>query len=89
MQQQQCLRPLSSSPDRRAFGRAVRELRGRQGLSLSELGRRTLVHEAYLDALERAQVEPTLRIMVRLADGFGIRLSVLIARYERQLARAG
>lgn len=81
------LRPLTSSPDRRAFGRAVRELRGRQGLSLPELGRRTLVHERYLAAVEQAEVEPTLRVMVRLSDGFGIRLSVLVERYERQLAR--
>lgn len=84
--QRERLRPLTSSPDRRAFGRAVRELRGRQGLSLRELSGRTLVHERYLAAVEQAQVEPTLRVMVRLSDGFGIRLSVLVERYERQLA---
>jgi transcriptional regulator with XRE-family HTH domain len=81
------LRSPASSPDRRAFGRAVRELRARQGLSLAELGRRTLVHERYLAAVEQAQVEPSLRVMVRLSDGFGVRLSVLVERYERQLAR--
>ncbi|ADB51483.1 helix-turn-helix domain-containing protein [Conexibacter woesei] len=71
-----------TTADRLAFGRAVRELRGRRGMSLSELGRATLVHEGYLGAVERAEVEPTLRTMVRVAGGLGVPLSVLVERYE-------
>lgn len=79
-----------TTADRLAFGRAVRELRARRGMSLSELGRATLVHEGYLAAVERADVEPTLRTMVRIAGGLDVPLSVLVERYEaRRAAGAG
>lgn len=78
-----------TTADRLAFGRAVRELRGRRGMSLLELGHATLVHEGYLAAVERAEVEPTLRTMVRIAGGLGVPLSALVARYEAQRERAG
>jgi XRE family transcriptional regulator, regulator of sulfur utilization len=71
-----------TTADRLAFGRAVRELRARRGMSLRELGCATLVHEGYLAAVERAEVEPTLRAMVRIAAGLEVPLSALVERYE-------
>jgi transcriptional regulator with XRE-family HTH domain len=71
--------------ERRAFGLAVRELRARRGWSLGDLGERTLVHAAYLDAVERAEVEPGLRTMTRIAEGFELPLSLLIAHSEARL----
>lgn len=75
-----------TTAERVAFGRAVRELRGRRGMSLRELGRATLVHEEYLRAVEQAEVEPTLRTMARIAAGLELPLSALIARYEARRA---
>ncbi len=82
-------RPPRSTPppERRAFGRTVREQRGRAGLSLTELSERTLVHAGYLAAVERADVEPTLRTMTRIATGLEMPLSELVARWEQ--ARSG
>lgn len=71
--------------ERRAFGLAVRELRARRGWSLADLGARTLVHDAYLGAVERAEVEPALRTMTRIAEGLGMPLSVLVAHSEARL----
>lgn len=71
--------------ERRAFGLAVRELRARRGWSLAELGSRTLVHTAYLGAVERAEVEPGLRTMTRIAAGLGMPLSALVAHSEARL----
>lgn len=78
---------ISESPhaERRAFGAAVRELRGRRGWSLADLGARACVHEAYLRAVERAAVEPGLRTMARIAEGLELPLSALVAHSEARL----
>ncbi|HEY4280095.1 MAG TPA: helix-turn-helix transcriptional regulator [Conexibacter sp.] len=81
-------RPLRSTPppERRAFGRTVREQRGRAGISLVELSDFTRVDEGYLAAVERGDVEPTLRTMSRIAAGLEMPLSELVARWERQVS---
>lgn len=70
--------------ERVAFGAAVRELRGRRGLSLSQLGERAQIHDGYLRAVERAEVEPGLRTMSRIAAGLGVELSTLVVCAERR-----
>jgi transcriptional regulator with XRE-family HTH domain len=57
-------------------------------LSLAELGALTLVHDGYLAAVERAEVEPSLRTMARIATGLGLPLSRVVVRYEEWLAGA-
>jgi len=74
--------------ERRAFGAAVRELRGRRGLSLGELGARAQVHDGYLRAVERAEVEPGLRTMGRIAAALELPLSTLMVCAERRLWEA-
>lgn len=56
----------------------VRAARVRAGLSLEELGRRAQVSKGALVALEKAQGNPNLATLVRLADTLGISVSALM-----------
>jgi transcriptional regulator with XRE-family HTH domain len=80
--------PTALSADHRALGRAVLELRARRGLSQEELGFVCDIHRNYIGALERAEVNPTLRTLLRLTRGLALPLSGLVEVYERQLADA-
>ncbi len=71
---------------RLAFGAAVRELRARRGFSQEELGFRGCLHRNYVGAVERGEINPTLRVMLKLCDGLMVPLAELVAVYERQLA---
>jgi transcriptional regulator with XRE-family HTH domain len=70
----------------RALGRALRELRARRGLSQETLGKRARLHRNYIGAAERGELNPTLRTLLKMADGLALPLSELITVYERQLA---
>lgn len=70
----------------RALGRAVRELRARRGLSQEELGFRGLIHRNYVGAVERGEINPTMRVVMRLCHGLDVPLAELARVYERQLA---
>ncbi|THV24526.1 cupin domain-containing protein [Glycomyces paridis] len=56
----------------------VRTARTRAGLSLDELGRRAQVSKGALVALEKAQGNPNLATLVRLADTLGVSVSALM-----------
>ncbi|MCX5109435.1 XRE family transcriptional regulator [Streptomyces sp. NBC_00378] len=56
----------------------VRAARTRAGLSLDELSRRAQVSKGALVALEKAQGNPNLATLVRLADTLGISVSALM-----------
>jgi transcriptional regulator with XRE-family HTH domain len=72
-------------PHLRALGAAVRELRARRGLSQDQLGRAGRTHRNYIGAIERGEINPTLRVLLRVSDGLGIPLSELVCVYERQM----
>ncbi|OUC93781.1 helix-turn-helix domain-containing protein [Streptosporangium minutum] len=56
----------------------VRAARRRAGLSLEELGRRAQVSKGALVVLEKAQGNPNLATLVRLADTLGVSVSDLM-----------
>ncbi|MQM28242.1 helix-turn-helix domain-containing protein [Glycomyces albidus] len=56
----------------------VKAARTRAGLSLDELGRRAQVSKGALVALEKAQGNPNLATLVRLADTLGVSVSALM-----------
>ena len=62
----------------RTVARNVRAARTRAGLSLEELSRRSQVRKGALVALEKAQGNPNLATLVRLADTLGISVSALM-----------
>jgi len=71
---------------RLAFGAAVRELRARRGLSQEALGIRGRLHRNYVGAVERGEINPTFRVILKLCDGLDVPMAELVAVYERQLA---
>lgn len=62
----------------RTVAHNVRAARARARLSLEELGRRARVSKGALVALEKAQGNPNLATLVRLADTLGISVSALM-----------
>ena len=62
----------------RTVANNVRAARGRAGLSLDELSRRAQVSKGALVGLEKAQGNPNLATLVRLADTLGISVSALM-----------
>lgn len=66
------------------LGRAVRELRARRGLSQEELGFRSGLHRNYVGAIERGEINPTFRVLLKVTDGLDVPLSELIELWERR-----
>jgi transcriptional regulator with XRE-family HTH domain len=76
-------------PQQRALGRAVREVRARRGWSQEHLADRAGLHRNYVGSMERGELNPTWRTLLRFAAGLHVPMSELFAVYERQLADAG
>ena len=62
----------------RTVANNVRAARVRAGLSLEELSRRAQVSKGALVGLEKAQGNPNLATLVRLADALGVSVSALM-----------
>jgi ribosome-binding protein aMBF1 (putative translation factor) len=65
-----------------ALGRAVRELRARRDLSQEELGYRSSLHRNYVGTIERGEINPTFRVLLKLSRGLSIPLSELMTLYK-------
>jgi DNA-binding XRE family transcriptional regulator len=72
-------------PELLALGAAVRELRARRGLSQEELGFRAGLHRNYVGAIERGEINPTFRVLLKAACGLHLPLSDLVLLYERNM----
>src|SRR4051794_17421793 len=70
----------------RAFGHAVRELRAYRGFSQETLGYAAGLHRNYVGAIERGELNPTIRTVLRLAVGLQIKPSRLVELAERRQA---
>jgi transcriptional regulator with XRE-family HTH domain len=70
------------APHLRNLGRAARFLRARRELSQDVLGRRAGLHRNYVGAIERGEINPTLRVMLKLTHGLDVPLSKLIEDFE-------
>ena len=73
----------SIAPTTAALGLAVRELRDLLGMTQEELAQAAGMHTTYLSGIEGGRRNPTWRILGRLCDGLGVRMSELVARAER------
>ena len=65
-----------------AFGRAVREYRGRLGLSQDDLADRSGLNRNYIGDIERGTRNFGFRTLQRLAEGLGVQASELVAHAE-------
>lgn len=68
--------PPAAEPPR--VGDTLAELRRRQGLSLDELSRRAGVSKSMLSQIERAQANPTVAVVWRLANALGVAVADLL-----------
>jgi transcriptional regulator with XRE-family HTH domain len=75
-------------PHQRALGAAIRELRARRGLSQERLGEEGGLHRNYVGAIERGEINPTLRVLLKLCRGLAIPLTELTGTYERQMSES-
>jgi len=78
------MKPDTHSADHARLGRAVRELRARRGLSQEELGFRAGLHRNYVGAIERGEINPTFRVLLKLERGLQLPLSEIIQLWERR-----
>jgi transcriptional regulator with XRE-family HTH domain len=65
-----------------ALGGAVRELRARRRLSQEALGWRGDLHRNYVGAVERGEVNPTFRVLLKLERGLAVPLPELIDLFQ-------
>jgi len=72
---------------RRALGATVRQLRGIRGLSQEQLGILAGLHRNYIGAIERGEINPTLRVFCKVASGLHVPASDLLAMAERLVAQ--
>jgi transcriptional regulator with XRE-family HTH domain len=73
------------SPEHVALGAAVRETRARRGMSQEALGFASGLHRNYVGAVERGEINPTFRILLKLERGLGMSLAELVRIYERNV----
>ncbi|HTR74550.1 MAG TPA: helix-turn-helix transcriptional regulator [Solirubrobacterales bacterium] len=76
--------PLHEDPERlsHAFGRRMRELRAREGVSQDGLARESDVHPTSIGRLERGGREPRLSTILRIAEGLGVEPGELVNQLE-------
>jgi transcriptional regulator with XRE-family HTH domain len=77
------------SQDHLALGRALREFRARRGLSQESFGSRAGMHRNYVGAIERGEINPTFKILLKLARGLDAPLSDLIRLFEERVDEVG
>ncbi len=66
------------------FGRCLREVRSRRGITLKELSRLSGLSTGALSLIENGMVTPTIDTLVKLVRSLGITLSYLIECLERE-----
>jgi DNA-binding XRE family transcriptional regulator len=71
------------TPELHALGRAVLELRARRSLTQEQLGADAALHRNYVGAIERGEINPTFRVLLKLCAGLRLPLSELMAVRER------
>ena len=76
--------PREAEPPR--VGETLAGLRQRQGLSMDELSRRAGVSKSMLSQIERAQANPTVAVVWRLANALGVPVAELLGSSDAPAA---
>jgi transcriptional regulator with XRE-family HTH domain len=72
------------SPEHDVLGATVREIRARRGLSQEQLGVASWLHRNYIGAIERGEINPTFRVLMKLSHGLGMTSSEIFALFEQR-----
>ena len=78
----------SAEKTKQAFAQVLRELRSEQGLSQEKLAERAGLYRTYPSLLERAERQPSLDVLLRLAEALRVSPEELMRRVAQQLGRA-
>ena len=73
-------------PASAAFGRVIRRVRLKRGLSQEALADQCGLHRNAVGLIERGERSPSLETIVAIANGLGVRPSWLVANVEREMA---
>ena len=65
------------------FGRVIRSLRERRGLSQEALSDLAGLSRSFLGEIERGDAVPSVETLQKLADGLGEKLSFIVCQYEQ------
>ena len=71
------------------LGLAVPRARARRSLSQERLGLTSGLRRNYIGAIERGEINPTFKILLRLSHGLTVPLSELFALYEQRRQETG
>jgi transcriptional regulator with XRE-family HTH domain len=69
-----------------AFGRVIRLLRTKRGLSQEALGHASASGRTYISELERGHKGASLKTVFRIANELGVRPSELVRRVEKLMS---
>ncbi len=65
------------------FGRVIRSLRERRGLSQEALSDLAGLSRSFLGEIERGDAVPSVETLQKLADALGEKLSFVVCQYEQ------
>jgi transcriptional regulator with XRE-family HTH domain len=71
------------APDTAALGRAVQAIRTERRMSQVQLAEATGFRQSWLSNVEHGRRNPSWTNVVRLAEGLGVRTSIVVSRAER------
>jgi len=74
----------SGNTPEKAFGKALRKAREKRGFSQDGLAHKTGYSRNYVGQIERGEKNPTLRIILDLAEALEVRAASMIAYVESQ-----
>jgi len=70
-----------------AFGRVLRSLRERQGLSQERLGHESQSGRTFISELERGEKGASLKMVFRLAPHLGVSANAIVRLVEKELSK--
>jgi len=77
----------TGASEKRAFARALIQLRKERGLSQETLGSKSGYHPKYISLLERSKYSPSLTTIIEIADALDTSGSNLVLRVEKFLPK--
>jgi transcriptional regulator with XRE-family HTH domain len=75
----------SNEPLVAAFASALRDARGRAGLTQEDLAERADVSARFISLLETGKRQPSLSALAAVSRGLGVSISTLMSAVERHL----
>lgn len=69
---------------KQAFGKILRQLRTEKEISQQELADNCDIERAYISRLERGLFQPSITIVFKIADYFGMKPAELIEKVDAQ-----